>query len=156
MRFSDVAKACRNLAVRLVSCRCMEKTLNLRWHSVITVDKPLRNISIYALVTVNSRDLLREKSVFSTELHVNLCTFALFPAQSRGSSCDWRWCPHLKCAVWGISGLRLTYHRGDYAKQYFRYWNTFWLVPCRAASGIESRQRLWLEFVPVCNLRQLS
>ena len=55
--FSDAAKACRNLAVRIRSCRWMERKLKLRWHSVITVDEPVRNIFMNTLVTVNSSDL---------------------------------------------------------------------------------------------------
>ena len=45
--FSDAAKACRNLAVRIRSCRWMERKLKLRWHSVITVDEPVGNIFRY-------------------------------------------------------------------------------------------------------------
>ena len=35
----------------------MERKLKLRWHSVIIVDEPVRNIFMNTLVTVNSSDL---------------------------------------------------------------------------------------------------
>jgi len=54
---SESPKTWRNLAVRIVSSRCTDRKLKLRWHSAITADELVRNIFINTLVVVNSREL---------------------------------------------------------------------------------------------------